>query len=248
MALLQRLVEGGPGGAGLTVATTHMGLLTTLKYRDPRFENASVEFDEASLRPTYRVLWGIPGRSNALNIAARLGLPADILADARQRLDPESASVAGIAADMEASRAALDAVEAELAELEAERARLEQVRGAEKQARREAAKVEVRRLRRELSGAIREAKVIIQRVKQDTWGHEDQASAGGPMITPVPVPVPASTPAPRELARWQPRVTETVMVPKLGMKGKVTGIKGRLVEVQVGVMKTQVDVDEVQPP
>jgi DNA mismatch repair protein MutS2 len=54
IALLQALVQGGPGGAALTVATTHMGALTSLKYEDPRFENASVEFDEAKLAPTYR--------------------------------------------------------------------------------------------------------------------------------------------------------------------------------------------------
>ncbi|CAI5476176.1 unnamed protein product [Closterium sp. Yama58-4] len=72
------------GGALLTMATTHHGQLKTLKYRDGRFENASVEFDDERLAPTYRLLWGIPGRSNALNIAQRLGLPGEIISAARE--------------------------------------------------------------------------------------------------------------------------------------------------------------------
>lgn len=59
------------GAGALTVATTHHSIMTGLKFDDPRFENASVEFDEAALAPTYKLLWGIPGRSNALNIASR---------------------------------------------------------------------------------------------------------------------------------------------------------------------------------
>lgn len=60
--------------------------LTSLKYEDERFENVSMEFDEARLQPTYRLLWGIPGRSNALNIAQRLGLDSTVVDAARERL------------------------------------------------------------------------------------------------------------------------------------------------------------------
>ena len=67
-----------------------------LKYEDDRFENASVEFDEEKLSPTYRLLWGLPGRSNALNIAQRLGMEPGIIASAQSLLG--SAQVWNIAA------------------------------------------------------------------------------------------------------------------------------------------------------
>ena len=65
---------------------TSCSSLTSLKFENDAFENASVEFDEQKLAPTYRLLWGVPGRSNALNIAAGLGLDPFLVQAARDSL------------------------------------------------------------------------------------------------------------------------------------------------------------------
>jgi len=100
IALLQYLAQ----HSLLTVATTHFGELKALKYQDARFENASVEFDDSSMQPTYRLLWGIPGRSNALTIAKRLGLLAEIVDEAQTYVGGASQDVNQVIAGLEAQR------------------------------------------------------------------------------------------------------------------------------------------------
>ncbi|TAG20412.1 MAG: endonuclease MutS2 [Oscillatoriales cyanobacterium] len=100
IALLQYLAQ----HSLLTVATTHFGELKALKYQDARFENASVEFDDSSMQPTYRLLWGIPGRSNALTIAKRLGLLASIVDEAQTYVGGASQDVNQVIAGLEAQR------------------------------------------------------------------------------------------------------------------------------------------------
>jgi DNA mismatch repair protein MutS2 len=70
-----------------TVVTTHIGALKEYAYRAPGVENASVEFDEKTLAPTYRLLIGQPGASNALRVARGLGMPEEVLAGAAERLE-----------------------------------------------------------------------------------------------------------------------------------------------------------------
>ncbi|NJK34457.1 MAG: endonuclease MutS2 [Oscillatoriales cyanobacterium SM2_2_1] len=88
----------------LTVATTHFGELKALKYQYPGFENASVEFDDATLSPTYHLLWGIPGRSNALAIAQRLGFPEAILDQAQHHLGSGSQELNYVIGELEQQR------------------------------------------------------------------------------------------------------------------------------------------------
>lgn len=101
MSILESFASDGPGGARLTLASTHHAELKTLKYSDSRFENASVEFDEETLKPTYRLLWGVPGRSNALNISERLGVPKVILAAAKRHLGVANFEINQVIMDLE---------------------------------------------------------------------------------------------------------------------------------------------------
>ena len=89
MAIVARLLDAG----AMVAATTHYAELKTFATEHPGVSNAAVEFDVTTLRPTYRLTIGLPGKSQAFAIAERLGLPDDILVDARSRISTEHASM-----------------------------------------------------------------------------------------------------------------------------------------------------------
>jgi len=113
VALARSLIEHLHQLGVRTAVTTHYNELKALAYTHPGIQNASVEFDADTLRPTYRLLIGIPGRSNALSIAERLGLDAQIVERARDLLGPEVVAIDRVLSDIEADR---KAYEYELAE------------------------------------------------------------------------------------------------------------------------------------
>jgi DNA mismatch repair protein MutS2 len=81
-AIIEHLLEVG----ALVVVTTHLSALKSFAVNDTRIVNASMEFDAETLLPTYRLITGVPGRSRAIEVAAMIGLPAAIIASARERL------------------------------------------------------------------------------------------------------------------------------------------------------------------
>lgn len=92
MALSASILQYLKDRVNLAVITTHYADLTRLKERDSRFENAAVEFSMETLQPTYRMLWGSMGQSNALSIAKRIGVDEKIIARAQEwlnKLSPE---------------------------------------------------------------------------------------------------------------------------------------------------------------
>ena len=156
MAIVERLLA-----LGATVAaTTHYAELKAFAQEHALVTNASVAFDVATLRPTYRLEIGLPGKSQAFAIAQRLGLPAEILADARSRLAAEHVSMeetlAAIARAEDERNVELDLARTEHAAAEADR---ERARAGVARARQEAAQM--------LADARRAADELLSRAERE---------------------------------------------------------------------------------
>jgi DNA mismatch repair protein MutS2 len=118
IAILERFRK----SRALTFVTTHHGRLKTYGSETPEAENAAMEFDEDTLEPTYRLLVGLPGKSSAVDIAARLGLPEDILDKARDLIGSEEAEASALLRSLHDQRAIY---EAQVANLLAEERKLQ---------------------------------------------------------------------------------------------------------------------------
>ena len=104
----------------LTMVTTHYSELKTFAYGHEGMENASVEFDPVSLKPTYRLLMGVPGSSNAFNISRRLGLAEDIIEQAGMLLDQEHVHMENVLQELDSERRRYESGSKEIEELRRE--------------------------------------------------------------------------------------------------------------------------------
>ncbi len=244
-ALLQHLAD----RARLTVATTHYGELKALKYQDERFENASVEFDDRSLAPTYRLLWGIPGRSNALTIAERLGLNPTVIEAAAQQAGETSADVNAAIAGLEAQRQEQEAKAREAAALLAQAERFYQEvseRAASLQAREQ-------RLRQEqeqaVNAAIAAAKQDIAQVIRELQQGPKKAQRAQRATAAIEQLGDRHRPAPPPpKPGYRPQVGERVRIPRLGQTAEVLELPPGDDEalVRFGLMKMTVPLSDLE--
>ena len=107
-ALAIAIIENARKRGAMIAATTHYAELKVYATNEPGVQNASCEFDVDTLRPTYRLLVGIPGKSNAFAISSRLGLSEEIIEDARGRVGTESADFEATIEKLEQTRVLLE--------------------------------------------------------------------------------------------------------------------------------------------
>ncbi|MBG1240305.1 endonuclease MutS2 [Nostoc sp. NZL] len=246
IALLQYLAN----HAQLTIATTHFGELKALKYENERFENASVEFDESTLSPTYRLLWGIPGRSNALTIALRLGLKPEVVEEAKIQVGEATDEVNQVIAGLEAQRRRQETKAAEAQSL------LQQAERLYKEVSAKAASLEEREssLRASQEVAVKQAIAqakgeiaqVIRRLQQGTPTAQEAQQATN-ALNQIGQQYQPATPA-KPKAGFMPKIGDRVRIPKLGQIADVITAPDEDGELSVrfGLMKMTVKLQDVE--
>lgn len=243
------------------VATTHYSELKAYAYNRRGVINASVEFDIETLRPTYRLLVGVPGRSNAFAIASRLGLDSEIIEVAKSQISQDENRVENMIASLEESRKRAEEDEKEAAflrrqvdqlrlELEQEKERFARERDkllqqAEQQAaeavakaRREAEEIisELRLLALEEQAGIKEHKLIearkrLEEAVPDFQRNDDRKQKAAGKTNKVEL-----------------RPGDEVKVLSVGQKGHIVEALGNdEFQVQIGIIKMSVHVSDLEP-
>ena len=245
-----------------TMATTHYSELKVFALTTPGVENGCCEFSVETLRPTYRLLIGVPGKSNAFAISGKLGLPEHIIEDARSRISEQDESFEDLLSDLEHSRITIEKEQEELARYKAEAASLK-AQLERKQERLDSAKERILAEANEKAHTIlREAKEyadetiknfnkygkaagvsISDMERERTRLREKMNAAEKNMAKKTPAKVKKAV-DPKAL-----RVGDSVKVLSLNLKGTVSTLpdaKGNLF-VQMGILRSQVNLRDIEP-
>ncbi|MCD8124344.1 MAG: endonuclease MutS2 [Lachnospiraceae bacterium] len=254
MAILQRLHRRGIR----TVATTHYSELKVYALSTPGVENASCEFDVATLRPTYRLLIGVPGKSNAFAISRKLGLMEEVIEEAQASIGQQDEAFEDVIAGLEAQRIQLEKDQKEAARLRDEAERLQQ-ETARKQSRLDEQRDAVlRKAREEARDILQEAKNsadkairnlnkqgvrVTREMEAERSQLRDKMDENNKKLAGNQKKRVHKTAAPEDF-----RIGDAVHVISLNLDGTVSSLpnaKGNLT-VQMGILRSQVNIRDLE--
>jgi len=245
----------------MTVATTHHRDLTIFAHATPGIQNASLDFDSATLSPTFRLRVGLPGGSNAMAIASRLGLSDDIITTAREMLSPGTQKMEALLVEIarERDEATANRQASDMARAETEKLRdklSSEVQDLERQKRRiltearENVETEAAELQRQLRQASSELKKTLTRQRlEDTRRALDavREQLRGTLWKPQPVEVEVEGMEQVEPAK-ELAINDRVWLPEMQLWGTVLSTpndRGEL-EVQVGNVKLRLGTEHIE--
>lgn len=260
IAVIRRLMENG----AKIMVTTHYQELKVFAIDSPGVQNASCEFDIATLRPTYRLIVGSPGKSNAFAISESLGMPSDIIEDAKGRVSDANTRLEEVIGKLEASRLELEREKEQITKLRIqaqeheaavrkEREEIEAAKSDELEKARLRAMTIIEQTKAESNELIDELeKLRKEKDKKDfssnVSGMKSKAKQSFNKMFDTANPVDKRDPnegyvLPRKLKRG-----DTVYVVDLQRKGIISGDPdgSEFVFVQMGVMKTKMNISRLR--
>ena len=258
-ALAMSIIETIQSMGAKIMCTTHYAELKLYALETADVENASCEFDVSTLRPTYRLITGIPGKSNAFAIVQKLGMDDLVIQGAKYHLDHETVKLESVLADLETTRKTLeyDKKQAEELRFEAqcalnraktEREELEAKAQAHlEEAKRKAADI-IEQARRDTDRLLDEIDEL--RKAKDREDFRERVNAVK-KTTATKLDQMESSVAPKREKKPLPRplkVGDTVKVVSLGKTAAVLALPDnkKMVQVQVGIIKTKVSLDDLE--
>ena len=260
-ALAIAIIERARRCGAVVAATTHYAELKVYATTEKGVQNASCEFDVETLRPTYRLLIGIPGKSNAFAISRRLGLPEEIIEDAKSRVNAESASMEEVLEKLEYQRQLLEKdkleVSKKLREAE-ENAKQSAKLKAELSVRFEKADQKTRREAQQiLDDARRQAEAVfaeldrIRKLEAKNIDHQEVNEARAALRRSMnaadeQLAEKFDEPETEQTSARPLEVGDVVQIKSMGVKATVLSIApDRTLQLQAGIMKVSAREDEV---